>query len=125
MAEAAISPEHKMQLKTALHHFFWKGDESVLPEAFRLFDLNGNGVISMEELTSCLHGALEEYASVEEMTEMFQEADTNKNGNIELDEFIAILKKHKDSNLAGWGRLNLFDRIGGATAIQTVVDKAY
>jgi hemoglobin len=68
---------------------------------------------------------LEEYVSPEEIIQMMTEADTNKNGTIEIDEFISVLNKHKETNADGWGRLNLFDRVGGTDTINAVVDKAY
>jgi hypothetical protein len=54
---------------------------------------------------------------------MMEEADTNKNTTIELDEFITVIKNHRDdSNPRGWGRLRLYDSIQGKQVFDQIVD---
>ena len=56
---------------------------------------------------------------------MILEADVDKNGTIELNEFIEVLKKNKGSSEGFWGRLKLFDAIGGKKGIQAIVSTMY
>lgn len=76
---------------------FYEGkDDSILPEIFALTDRNGNGRIEAAELQAVMSQVSGEKISDAEITEMISEADTNKNGVVELNEFIEIMKKHRD-----------------------------
>jgi hypothetical protein len=57
---------------------------------------------------------------------MVQEADVNNTGTIELSEFVAVMNKHRaDNDPSGWGRLNLYEQIGGHEVIEKIVDTMY
>ncbi len=62
-----------------------------LKEAFKVFDQDGDGFISKEELKAALLN-LGEQLDDEEVDAMFKAADTDGNGQIDLQEFIAMLK---------------------------------
>lgn len=59
-------------------------------EAFRVFDLDGNGYIDKNELRHVMK-RLGETLSDDDVKEMFQEADINNDGQIDLDEFRTLL----------------------------------
>ena len=61
-----------------------------LKEVFRIFDKNKDGKLSMSELKSALGG---DSKSDSMFRSMIQEADTNGDGEIDLDEFITHLTK--------------------------------
>jgi hemoglobin len=122
---AALNANHVKELKTALHTFFWNGDESVLPRCFQLFDLNGDGSLTFQEMQTCMNATFNEYVDEAEINAMIVEADSDKNGTIEIREFIAVMKKHRNSRCHGWGKLNLFESIGGDAAVKKFIDVAY
>ncbi|XP_028394760.1 calmodulin-beta-like [Dendronephthya gigantea] len=57
-----------------------------LKEAFELFDTNGNGYISKEELVQAMK-RLGEDLSNEELESMIRNADINKDGQVSFEEF--------------------------------------
>jgi len=59
--------------------------------------LNSNGTIEKEELQAIMGQYYNEIISDQEVDEMLEEADTNKDGVIQLSEFFAIMKVHRDS----------------------------
>ncbi|XP_037948978.1 uncharacterized protein LOC119680298 [Teleopsis dalmanni] len=59
-------------------------------EAFRVFDKNGTGRISMNELR-CIMTSLGEKLTKEEVEELIQDADIDVNGQINYAEFIAYM----------------------------------
>ena len=61
--------------------------ENVLIEAFKIFDKDGNGVISSKELRNVMQ-VLGESLSEEECEEMIKEADIDGDGYINYDEFV-------------------------------------
>lgn len=60
-----------------------------LQTAFEMFDKDGNGTISLDELKQALGG--DDFASNDIYVRMMEEADTNNDGEIDLDEFIAYM----------------------------------
>jgi len=58
--------------------------------AFRVFDYNHDGSISREELREALVN-FGERCTEEEFSVMFAEADKNKNGRIDFDEFVDMM----------------------------------
>lgn len=65
--------------------------EEELREAFKVFDKDGNGVISAQELKSVMAN-LGETPSDEEITEMIKEADTDGDGQINFKEFLKLMQ---------------------------------
>lgn len=61
-------------------------------EAFRLFDKDGDGTITKEELGRVMR-SLGQYARVEELQDMLQEVDSDGDGNVSFEEFVSILSK--------------------------------
>ena len=57
-------------------------EEEELREAFKVFDKDGNGVISADELRHVMTN-LGEKLTDEEITEMIKEADTNNDGHVD------------------------------------------
>lgn len=69
--------------------------EKILLERFRLFDSDGSGQISAEELKACLQ-AIEPEVTDAEIEAMLQQADTSRDQQISFDEFRALLHQfHK------------------------------
>jgi len=66
-------------------------------DAFKLFDADGNGHIDAAELQDVLKKIGIE-ATIEQAKEMIAEVDTDKNGTIELNEFITMMEKHDAEN---------------------------
>ncbi|XP_051127750.1 uncharacterized protein LOC127249133 [Andrographis paniculata] len=63
-----------------------------LKEAFRLFDKDGDGRITVEELGAVIE-SLGQTATNEELNDMISEVDTNRNGTIEFSEFIHLMAR--------------------------------
>ena len=61
-----------------------------LKEAFSIFDKNGNGSISIEEVR-CVMASLEENISEEELNSMIQQVDTNGDGLIDFEDFVQVM----------------------------------
>lgn len=59
-------------------------------EAFRVFDQDGNGFISPIELQSVM-SSLGERLSEEEIKDMIQEADLDKDGQVDYTEFVKVM----------------------------------
>ena len=76
---------------------FSAGDDSKVGEIFTLIDRNGNGRIEASELQTVMSQVIGERLTEADVAEMIQDADANKNGVIELNEFIEIMKKDRDS----------------------------
>merc|ERR1711981_192258 len=67
-------------------------DESLL-EAFKSFDLNGDGTITKDELKESIAAAYGETKTDEEIDEMIGEVDTDGDGKVNYEEFVAKTKK--------------------------------
>ena len=91
-----LTPEQLAHLNNLMLVFYESNDDSKLPEIFALFDRNGNGRIEAAELKCVMSQVSGEKIPDSEIADMIQEADTNKNGVVELNEFIEIMKKHRD-----------------------------
>ncbi|CAG7726393.1 unnamed protein product [Allacma fusca] len=64
--------------------------ELELKEAFKVFDKNGDGLISNGELRHVMT-SLGEKLSEEEVDDMIKEADNDGDGMVNYNEFVAIL----------------------------------
>uniref|UniRef100_A0A6B2G2W3 Calmodulin-2 B (Trinotate prediction) n=1 Tax=Myxobolus squamalis TaxID=59785 RepID=A0A6B2G2W3_MYXSQ len=69
-------------------------DEQVaeFKEAFSLFDKDGDGTISSEELGSVMK-SLGQNPSNQELCDMINEVDLDKNGIIDFDEFLTMMSR--------------------------------
>ncbi|XP_025709353.1 calmodulin-like [Callorhinus ursinus] len=68
------------------------GSEQDVQEVFRAFDLDGNGRISVDELKQAM-AKLGQTLSQEEVDAMIQEADVDKDGQVDYQEFLRILSQ--------------------------------
>ncbi|OMJ88443.1 hypothetical protein SteCoe_9669 [Stentor coeruleus] len=91
-----LSADQLAKLNTLMAAFYDRRDDSKLPEIFNLFDRNGNGRIEASELQVVMSQVSGEAVPESEVNDMLSEADINKNGVLELSEFIEIMKKHRD-----------------------------
>jgi len=68
--------------------------EDVCWQAFRIFDQNGDGKISKEELKQMLSNEEETVAgqSAKDLAELLQEIDANGDGQIDFQEFMAMMR---------------------------------
>ena len=64
--------------------------EEEIREAFRVFDKEGNGFIATAELAGVLQN-IGDVLSEEETDELIAEADMDGDGNINYEEFVAML----------------------------------
>jgi calmodulin len=63
--------------------------EDEIRQAFKVFDKDGNGYITSEELAQVMSN-LGEKLSAGELREMMREADTNGDGRIDYQEFVKV-----------------------------------
>ena len=82
-------------------------EESDLREAFKVFDLDGNGTINAEELRSTMN-SIRVYLTDEELDLMMKEADEDGNGVIDFQgpNFFTF-----DHDFWNWMRRQLFYRV--------------
>nr|GMD80252.1 calmodulin-like protein 11 [Ipomoea batatas] len=67
-------------------------------EAFNLFDKDGDGCITVEELATVIR-SLDQNPSEEELQDMINEVDADGNGTIEFTEFLNLMaKKMKETD---------------------------
>ena len=65
-------------------------DEDPIREAFRVFDMNGNGFFSAAELKIVMSN-LGEKMTDEEVNEMIREADLDGNGQVNYEKFVTMM----------------------------------
>lgn len=76
-------------------HMQRMGNDEHLRKAFSYFDKDGNGFIEPEELREALmEDGLDDSTNVAD--DIFQEVDTDKDGKISYDEFVAMMKTGTD-----------------------------
>ncbi|CAF4003029.1 unnamed protein product [Rotaria sordida] len=68
-------------------HWHERDQEAELREAFRLFDRDNSGYITINELKEVMLN-MGEKLNQEELEEMMREADVNKDGKLDYEEFV-------------------------------------
>ncbi|OMJ96052.1 hypothetical protein SteCoe_434 [Stentor coeruleus] len=91
--DLVLNQNQVIALRTFMDEFFRKKDDKKLRNMFRMFDRNGNGRVDLTELRTVMKQVSQERLSNEEIRQMMLEADTNKNGTIEYNEFCEIMLK--------------------------------
>lgn len=84
--------ESQIQRINELGAAFATGDYSGAAELFSIFDLNGDGSLTIEELQS-IASQQGVSLSYNDALETIKSIDTNKDGAIQVQEFIEFLKK--------------------------------
>ncbi|OWF54269.1 calmodulin-like [Mizuhopecten yessoensis] len=74
-----------------IHILALEYQNDILRDAFKRFDKDGNGSLDHEELRRVLCSIGESFTD-EEADEMFTLVDADKNGRVDLDEFLAAFK---------------------------------
>lgn len=74
---------------SARHSEVSKSQMKEFREAFRLFDKDGDGSITKEELGRVMR-SLGQFARTEELQQMLQEVDVDGDGNVSFEEFVDI-----------------------------------
>ncbi|KXJ24804.1 Calmodulin [Exaiptasia diaphana] len=85
-----------------------------LQEAFSLFDKDGSGTISNEELEVVMK-SLGQNPSEEELQKMIREVDADGNGEVDFEEFLVMMKtqmQHRDADAEVREAFRVFDRNG-------------
>ena len=75
--------------------FYEKDDNDALIDLFKIFDRDGNGTLSSEELRTVMTSISHEKVPEEDVKALMDDADTNNDGKISLAEFIVVMKKNK------------------------------
>jgi len=112
-----------------------QGDDSKEPEvqitdaereefqdAFKLFDKDGDGVITVKEIHTVLQDLGFSTYTEKDVTKMVAAVDADDNGTIDLDEFIALLRSKKTGKYAKMSpeeelkaAFKIFDKDGNGT----------
>ncbi|XP_064459625.1 calmodulin-A-like [Ornithodoros turicata] len=82
-----------------LSKFFTSDQITEIQRAFSLFDRNGDGVISKNELEIVLR-ALGERPTPVEMVRIVRQIDRNRNGSIDFQEFLSFMGRKMSAQLS-------------------------
>ncbi|XP_015801341.1 calcium-binding protein 5b [Nothobranchius furzeri] len=64
-----------------------------LKDAFREFDIDGDGAITSEELRFVMEKLLGDFTSKREIDEVVREVDNNGDGKVDFEEFVIMMSK--------------------------------
>ncbi|XP_053384580.1 calmodulin-like protein [Mercenaria mercenaria] len=67
----------------------FRDQEAEYAEAFRIYDISGNGVLTRDDIKYCM----EKIGIRVDLDQLMDSVDTNHDGNIDYDEFCAMMKK--------------------------------
>ena len=88
-----LTPAEVQRFNEILAEFLLHHNEAHLEELFRLFDRNGNGLISPDELKVVLETIEGHVVSDDKVQAMMKAADINSDGAIELSEFMKVIRR--------------------------------
>jgi len=86
------------QFATLLESDLMDDQDKRLLERFKLFDADGSGQISLEELRICIR-SLDSLVTSAEIQDMLKRADTNSDGQISYEEFIELFQNFKSKKV--------------------------
>lgn len=86
-----FTPEEILQFND-INKALNRGDLTRVNELFNLIDRNHNGTIEASEIKLMMEHMLGESAPDEEVADIIRELDTNKNGVVDINEFIYLMK---------------------------------
>ena len=66
-------------------------EEVLLRETFKLFDSDGNGLVSVDDLRRIMTSLGENHLTDDEIREMIRVADTEGKGQINFEEFVKLM----------------------------------
>ncbi|XP_029654215.2 squidulin [Octopus sinensis] len=69
--------------------------EREMKEAFKVFDKDGNGLITATELRQVMLSFSEEKLTEGELEDMMKEADMDGDGMVSYEEFVKMIKKQQ------------------------------
>ncbi|GAA6100673.1 calcium-binding protein 5b [Tachysurus ichikawai] len=64
-----------------------------LKEAFREFDMDGDGAITIDELRHAMKKLLGENSNIKEIEAVVREADNNGDGTVDFEEFVRMMSR--------------------------------
>lgn len=95
--DSPLSPEQIEAYLQSLSEFYSNADseEKTLSELFKLYDRNGDGKISVRELSVLLRAVCPEDLADNEIEKILKTADINNDSTIDFNEFCEMMRKYK------------------------------
>lgn len=90
-----VKSRNKSSDSNTYRRFISKNEMRDFRDAFQLFDKDGDGTITKEELGSVMR-SLGQFAQVNELQVMLQEIDRDGDGNVSFEEFVDIMSNMTD-----------------------------
>ena len=97
-------------------------DVADLKETFKMFDKDGGGTISADELQSVMK-RLGTDVSKGDVTKLIKLVDVNTDGEIDFDEFLTMMKKMPDNEKELQDAFKVFDADGSGSTSKSELNK--
>lgn len=78
-----------------MKNYYDTNNEEVLVDIFKIFDRDGNGYINTNEVRVLMEAVSCGMVDENAVQTLMADADTNRDGVIDMKEFIAVMKKDK------------------------------
>lgn len=91
-----LTPEEITHFNEALIDYLTHHNNSRLEELFNIFDRNKNGSINSEELKMVMETISGRALTNEKVQHIIESADVNSDGQIDIKEFITVMKRLND-----------------------------
>lgn len=91
-----LTPEEITHFNEALIDYLTHHNDSRLGELFNIFDRNKNGSVSPEELKMVMETISGRALTDEKVQHIIKSADINSDGQIDIKEFITVMKRLND-----------------------------